>query len=111
VVFQAVVPRPATIYSCTDAQGNIFESSSPCSGAFPNTLGSTPQPTVPQGNQLGNGQNTGSCGGILNLPPSLCQGVTYKHLGLILAGAILVILGLGGLAFDKTVSGTKVLPV
>lgn len=111
MVFQAVVPRPATIYSCTDAQGNVFESSTPCSGAFPNTAGSVQQPTVPQGNSLGNGQTTGSCGGILNLPPSLCQGVTYKHIGLLAAGALLVILGIVGLALDKSVSSAKVLPV
>ena len=99
---------PGDLQGQPSGQGVLFPGQYVPNTLTPGNLQGQPTPGSATAPQAGAGS---SCGGILNLPPSLCQGATYKHVGLIIAGALLILIGVGGVAFDKTVSQAKVLPI
>jgi hypothetical protein len=112
-------PPPPRLYWCVDANGVGHESSSPCaSGYTTGGIQNNQLQTAPPQNQAGNGLYAGAANPLSNAGLSgflswIDNAANWKHTGLLLAGAALVIVGLVGLAGDKYVSspGPKILPV
>ena len=75
------------------------------------TAGPTGQTVNQSGPLSGLTQGTGSGGGLVGFVNWIGNAANWKHAGLLLAGALLVIVGVLGVATDKTISSAKILPV
>lgn len=106
VSFFAVVPPPIGPSNNGGTGPNVPQPLAP--GATPGPTGQTVNQSGPLS---GLTAGTGSLSGLSGLVAWLGNSSNWKHAGLLLGGAALVILGIIGLATDKTVSSAKILPV
>jgi hypothetical protein len=108
------VPPPTTIYFCKDANGVEHASSTPCAGNT-TSAGSRPNnilaPSPGAAGAAAGSLNPFNNAGLSGFLAWAGNAANWKHTGLLLAGGLLLIVGVVGLALDHSVSGTKVLPI